>query len=302
MHSKFKFDNPFLFWIIIVIMVFLLTLANEWIVSTYTSKVYKKESSIAEQSYKAGTKNKQYIVDIDNLHNVDFELTASLYETSFKKTSFFLLDIYKIFMKDGIKATLFFIQKEVIPNSGLTLLLYVYTVILSTLFVYREKRNRKKLIYLGQKEDNLQIQLAQQQNRTYSIDTVKELENHQDILGNDLQINTFQQLLDIDPEALIIKSRKITEKIVSKLYDAFTDDDSWLSLDEKIKTLHRKKVLNDKMRHYANTTRAFGNKAVHHDSNNQSTFSKNDALLTINSLLLLIEEIKSSPLKKDHNA
>ncbi len=264
----FKLTNPFLFWFIIIIILFLVIFTNEYFMLTQKTKEVKNNSSMVEQSYQNTTPKDELIIDVDNLHRVNPKLDSSLIEPSYKK---------------------------LIPNNPTTLLFYLYTIILAFLFIYREKQHRKKLIYLERQEDILQIELAKQSNSiNVEREIEKEIEKYKDILNPELDAKTFKNQLEISPEAVIIMSRKITEKILLRIYKKHYNGET--HFNNIIITLLNKRIITHNISNLAHTIKAFGNKAVHASLDNPTVFTNKDALLVVGSLLHLVDELQVSNL------
>ncbi len=112
-----------------------------------------------------------------------------------------------------------------------------------------------------------------------------------EILTPDLHAKTFKNQLEINPEVVIIMSRKITEKVLLKVYkDHFNDE---IYFDDIIVTLHNEQIINHNMSNLAHTIKAFGNKAVHANIDNPRVFTNKDALFVVGSLLDLLEALQT---------
>jgi hypothetical protein len=124
-----------------------------------------------------------------------------------------------------------------------------------------------------------------------SINYKMKLQQYDDIINPPIDILKYDDLLNLDPESVIIKCRKVTEKIITELYNKNIGEDYHKNLNDKIAELSRKKIIPKKTVSYANTIRAFGNISAHIDVNHPVSFSKEDAKIISNALILLIESM-----------
>ncbi len=270
MTSKFKLTNPFIFWGLISILLLLTFFLNQYLSSSSSSKITKAQPSIVEQSYK----EKRIVIDPDNLHYMNFEDRQSV----IKDQESYFANLYEKFNE----------------NSTVFLLL-LYTIILSVLFVYREKQHKNKLVYVEKMEDELQIQLAKESARVDIYESMgREIEKHKSILEPELKIKGLKERLDTDAVYVIITARMVIEKIILKLYSRYFDDQA--TLNDMMMALYRKRILNPSMNNYAHTIKAFGNRAIHPNVNSSIVFETKEAVLVISSLLQFIQELDSANL------
>ncbi len=264
--TRLNLSNPYFFWgliIIFLLSVFFLTV-NLNVVDT-TVNEHKSDSSIVEQSYKDKADDKNIVVDLDNLNHMDFEK----HQPSFNNTK---------------------------SRSNITLLLLIlYTIGISILFVYREKQNRVKLLSMEKIEDTIKIKLAEKEQKTYLYEHLKDdLEKHKDIIEPELKLDKIENELAADPRYIIINARVILEKTILKLYKYYFKEEA--TLNEMLQLLHRKRILSPALNNYAHTIKAFGNKAVHPSLNTTSEYKPKDALLVLNTLLQYLQDLKSANL------
>ncbi len=270
MTSKFKLTNPFIFWGLISILLLLTFFLNQYLSSSSSSKITKAQPSIVEQSYK----EKRIVIDPDNLHYMNFEDRQSV----IKDQESYFANLYEKFNE----------------NSTVFLLL-LYTIILSVLFVYREKQHKNKLVYVEKMEDELQIQLAKESARVDIYEGMgREIEKHKSILEPELKIKGLEERLDTDAVYVIITARMVIEKIILKLYSKYFNDQA--TLNDMMMALYRKRILNPSMNNYAHTIKAFGNRAIHPNVNSSIVFETKEAVLVISSLLQFIQELDSANL------
>ena len=272
-RAKFKLTNPYIFWGLISIFFFLTLFLSQYFTSPSSSEEIKIKPSIVEQSYI----EKPIVIDPDNLHHMDFENNLS---TTKAKESFFG-DVYTKFAENSTIYLLFF-----------------YTIILSILFIYREKQHRLKILYVEKREDERRIADAEISARNNIYEGIgQELEKHKGILEPELKIDGLEQRLNTDANYTIINARVVIEKIILKLYSKHFDDEA--TLNSMMMALYKKRILNPSMNNYAHTIKAFGNKALHPNINAPIVFESKEALFIIGSLLELIKELDSANLLKD---
>ncbi len=275
MTSKFKLTNPFIFWGLISILLLLTFFLNQYFTSSLSLKETKITPSIVEQSYT----EKKIVIDPDNLHRMDFDKNGAI-----EDKGSFLGDIYK----------------KVSENSTVFLLLF-YTIILSALFVYREKQHKNKLIYMEKMEDELKIQIAKIDSSVDLYEDLgREIEKRKSILEPELKIEGLKERLNSDAVYVIITARMVTEKIILKLYSKYFDNEA--TLNDMMMALYRKRILNPSMNNYAHTIKAFGNKAIHPNINSPIVFDTKEAVFVISSLLQFIQELDSKNLLENKNA
>ena len=264
MQNKiFSLSNPYFFWLLIIFLIFIGIFSNEYFSASQKTNI-KDNASIVEQSYKNEATDGRYVIDIDNLHTNDFQYNSSVIETSYKK---------------------------LIPNNMTTISFYIYTIALSILFIYREKQNRIKLVLLEKQEDLLQIELAKQSYINIYTEVEKEIEKYNTVFNPELDSSTFKNLLDISPIAIISASRRITEKIITTMYDKHFANEKPFAM--RIIALQKSNYITHDMSNLAHTVKAFGNKASHP---NETVFTNKDALLVVSSLLHLVEKLDAENL------
>ncbi|MDX1903495.1 MAG: DUF4145 domain-containing protein [Thermonemataceae bacterium] len=124
-----------------------------------------------------------------------------------------------------------------------------------------------------------------------SIDTktkIKELESY---LVPTINGETFIRLLEIDPDALITKTRKIAEHTIKKIaQEKLSNFNSRWTLADLIKRLYDENVIDNKIRSYVDTIRLFGNMAAHTDIEEPVIFNIEDAVVVSNALILFLSE------------
>lgn len=101
------------------------------------------------------------------------------------------------------------------------------------------------------------------------------------------------QLLDIDPDAVVAKVRRIGEHIAKLIVRRSTEnpDPDW-SFAAVTRKLYDQRIISAKAKGYIDTIRVLGNIASHASDFGQVKFSREDALVVLQALLLFIQEAK----------
>ncbi len=272
-NAKYKFTNPYFFWGLILVLLFITFFLNQYFTHSPAEAV-KTQSSIVEQSHKDGAHDETIVVDVDNLSHMDFEKHQP---KAPKDKSFFTN------LKDNIY-----------KNSTLLLLL-LYTTAISILFIYREKQNSIKLLNMEKIEDALRIEIAEEEGKTYLFELIKDdLAKHKDTIEPELKLDRIEEGLVADPRYIIINARVILEKTILRLYKHYFNEEA--TLNEMMQSLYRKRVLNPALNNYAHTIKAFGNKAVHPTLDTTTAYQPKDALLVLGTLSQYLQDLKSADL------
>ena len=125
----------------------------------------------------------------------------------------------------------------------------------------------------------------------HNIDTKKLIEKHYTHFKDIIDHDSFLKLIEIDPEGVIAKVRKISEDLTKKIArDKLENFNSRWSFSDLIKKLFAQKIINNKIRSYLETIRLFGNMAAHSDIEDPTDFSNEDSIVISNALLMFIEE------------
>jgi len=99
------------------------------------------------------------------------------------------------------------------------------------------------------------------------------------------------KLIEIDPEGVIAKTRKISEHLTKKIaQDKLERFNPRWRFSDLIKKLFDQKIINNKIRSYLEIIRHFGNIAAHSDIEDPINFSTEDSIVISNALLMFIEE------------
>jgi len=260
--TKLNLSNPYLFWGIIILLLMAIFFLNNSLKETHSNTKEKNESSIVERSYKDSSS--PIVVDVENLKHMDFEKHQPTHsaETSYNTT---------------------------------LLLLLLYTVAISILFVYREKQNRVKLFNIEKIDDAIKIKQAEKESESPLYEYIKDdLIRHKDIIEPELKLEKIEEELADNPRYVIVNSRIILEKTILKIY--FKNFNETKTLNEMLFILKNKKILSLSLNNYAHTIKAFGNKACHPTVDPSLYQKPKDALLVLNTLLQYLHELKSANL------
>ena len=102
----------------------------------------------------------------------------------------------------------------------------------------------------------------------------------------------YDQFLELDPESVIFKCRKVAEKLVITIYNENVQVDKKLTLHKRVEQLSKNKIFDSKIVSYINSIKAFGNISAHPNVENPIEFSREDAVMVSNTLIRLIEELE----------
>jgi hypothetical protein len=158
-------------------------------------------------------------------------------------------------------------------------------------FKYKE-RNFIKRIFINCQTNFIEINNALKENATTPNLEVL-IKKYKSLQGQLKNINDFEKLImlvDIDASSTITKSRTILEKIINKIFMKNVGDPSNYTLDQKIKKLKDKGIIDNKSVGWINTVRILGNIVIH-PGDDIIHASKDDALLIVNILLNIVKEI-----------
>jgi hypothetical protein len=202
-----------------------------------------------------------YILDLNNLNNAK--------------------NIEDIQVKD-----LSFISKaKQISTANIWLILY--TLIISVLFIIREKQNRVKDMINEKLEDKLQI-IKAQQNNYLEPDLIDGLDKFSNILMPDIDTQKLEHKINSEAKYILIATRVVLERLLQEIDGVRSSDE--ITLNSLIFQLHKAKRIINSMLNYAHIIKAFGNKAVHPNINKPVTFTKQDVLMVLSVLLLFLKE------------
>ncbi len=124
-------------------------------------------------------------------------------------------------------------------------------------------------------------------------DIATKIQDHDKIINPPLNTLKYDQFLELDPESVIFKCRKVAEKLVIQIYNKNIHDDNRIPLYKRIEKLSKEKLIDSKIVSYINSIKAFGNLSAHPNVENPIEFTREDAVMVSNTLILLIEELEN---------
>lgn len=151
-----------------------------------------------------------------------------------------------------------------------------------------------RLIYLPSSQinvlDNLQNLLRS--SKPTQIDLSKALPQYEAYFQAVASPTVILQLLDIDPDAVVAKIRRIGEyisKLIAQKYiNNFNETWKFAMITSE---LYKQRVIKAKAKGYIDTIRVFGNLASHANISGSTTFSHEDALVVCHALVLFLKEV-----------
>ena len=229
--------------------------------------------------------------------NVNFN-KWNLYHPIVNSMTFSILDIFdKINDNETTILKLKqFITKTVIPRSQPT----IGFAILIYFVLFLSKKRTYKLKELQEKEDS-KIKKEFQEDLKNNIE-IKNTSIIQDkitkydaILNPPINTLKFENLFD-DLDTIGTKFRKVTEKIIFKVYEEQIGKRPLrMSLSTAVYQLHEKGILSDTAKNYISIVRVYGNISSHYSD---STICREEAIAIASSLLNVIDEVYEKNLLK----
>ena len=178
------------------------------------------------------------------------------------------------------------------------IILFIYTIIISLLFMYREKENRKRILYLDKIEDRLRIEQEIKKKQNYIYESIENsLLKYQDILEPEFSLKELNRQVEANRNYVLINSRVVLEKIILHIYKAYFTEDT--TLNNMMKELFKKRIFTPSLNSYAHTIKAFGNKALHPSIEKSISFEVNEAMLVLSSLNEFLKELNEKKLLKN---
>lgn len=117
------------------------------------------------------------------------------------------------------------------------------------------------------------------------------LDEFQEFFKPPFNSKKFNELLETDPETLIIKIRKIAESLVKRIsQDKIKQNISNFTFSSLIFELHKNKIIDDKMSGFINTVRILGNMAAHSNSDGNTLFNEKDAFSVANAFISFVSD------------
>jgi hypothetical protein len=117
------------------------------------------------------------------------------------------------------------------------------------------------------------------------------LDDFQDFFKPPFNSKKFKDLLETDPETLVIKIRKIAESLVKRISrNKIKNYSPNSSFSSSIFELHKYKIIDNKMNGFINTVRIFGNMAAHSNPDGNTNFNEKDAFSIANAFISFVSD------------
>ncbi|WP_108063050.1 DUF4145 domain-containing protein [Poseidonibacter lekithochrous] len=247
----------------------------------------------------------KYLNKIENTNlnlSITKETTPSILKATFRGITF---SFYEIFIKTNnigmTKTFIWYINEKIYMRSQNVIVFFILTFLVIYLLRKRQVQLKNKYIAQNLKIINLSKNIEQQETElselmkmlnSKDIDFLNSIDKYKNLMSPPFDALKYEELLDLDPETIIYKSRKVLEKILAQIYEQEFNTEFHPNLAKMIEELRKKKILSQKTYNYAITIKAFGNIAAHPDYENLCEFTKNDGRVISNALILFIDEIK----------
>jgi hypothetical protein len=295
-HSQIL-DSIIKFWILLSIDI-------------YNDIFQKRKSSVDGKIY---IKNKESVNDgiiVIKNQDTDIERKCLLIEDKNNKSKEINLSPYEeILVKDGsiilkdqlisqgsIHTAIYNIQNIYWYRSRITIGFAIFTY----LILWISRKRTYKLEELQEKED-LKIKETFQEDLKNNIEIKNttiiqdKITKYDAILNPPINTLKFENLFD-DLDTIGTKFRKVTEKIIFKVYEEQIGKRPLrMSLSTAVYELHEKGILSDTAKNYISIVRVYGNISSHYSD---STICREEAIAIASSLLNVIDEIYEKNLLK----
>lgn len=217
-------------------------------------------------------------------------------DSIFRSMTFSIKDIMNITYNDGLKKALesfdisYFYRSR--PVIGFAIFAY--------LILWLSRKRTYKLEELQEKEDSKIKEIFQEDlKNNIEIKNTNIIQNkftqYDAILNPPINTLNFENLFD-DLDTIGTKFRKVTEKIIFKVYEEQIGKKPLkMSLSNAVYELHEKGILSDTARNYISIVRVYGNISSHYSD---STICREEAIAIASSLLNVIDEIYEKNLLK----
>lgn len=154
-------------------------------------------------------------------------------------------------------------------------------------------RNEQKLFLLKSQIEVIEsLPQLLKSSRPTSVDLSSALPKYEAKLQPLTTASNLIDLLNIDPDAVVAKVRRIGEHLCKSIGQRHLPSYNrrW-TFAETTKQLFDAKILNSKAKGYIDTIRAFGNMASHADETSTISFDREDALSVCYALVLFLKEV-----------
>ena len=221
-------------------------------------------------------------------YNVVFNDYLYLYSV-FRSMTFSITDILSITYEEGLKEALKVFNASFWYRSRPVI---VFSIVVYFILWISRKRTYK-LEELQEKED-LKIKETFQEDLKNNIEIKNtsiiqnKITKYDAILNPPINTLKFENLFD-DLDTIGTKFRKVTEKIIFKVYEEQIGRRPLrMSLSTAVYELHEKGILSDTAKNYISIVRVYGNISSHYSD---STICREEAIAIASSLLNVIDEI-----------
>jgi len=254
----YKLSNPFIFWAIVLFMLVAILFSQQ----THNDDYNNKQQHIKEMSYNTiSDKNDRYILDLNKINDA----------TNIKDIE--------------VKDMSFITKVSQISISNIWLILY--TLVLSILFLIRERDNKVKTLINEKLQDRLRIEDIKKKSHI-EPDLINGLKLFSNILKPDIDVEKLEQKINTESKYILIAIRVVLERLLQEIDNQRTSDE--ITLNSLIYQLHKSKKITNSMLNYAHIIKAFGNKAVHPNIKKPVNFTKQEVLMVLSVLLLFLKE------------
>jgi hypothetical protein len=256
--TKINISNPFVYWSIVFLTIFIF-------VSVYQNikepELVKTDSQIFEkQSYDNNRK-----LDIYEFPDINVNLES--------ENNNLFLDIFKK------------------NNNLLIIFLLIYSIALSMLFTFRERSRISKEML----DEKLKIEKERMQSKINIFEDIEvELKKYEKILSPEMKLENLDKRIDTDTNYVLFNARVVLEKILLNICKVNEIEEE--PLNKMIYLLFKKEILTHQTKSYAHTIKAFGNRVAHPSIKQPIIFTSKDALLVLSTLVALLEIFKTQNL------
>ncbi len=196
------------------------------------------------------------------------------------------IEIYLNRIEKGEEKTISYLLKSLKPG--------FYKNYLSITILYKFKENHfKKTFDLSSNTNFIMVKNAIKENESNS-DKESILVKFRQLKNKINNMNNFDKLIkliDIDPSSTISKSRVILESLINRLFEKYINNNKDKKLAKKIKDLKDNHIIGNKIYAWVNTVRILANIIIHPDKDEIIEANEEDALVIVNILLNIIEEL-----------
>lgn len=230
----------------------------------------------------------------------------SILITTIKSMTFSIYDFFLLYSEKGLTGGVkTYIDEKLYLRSQAPVAFFIFIVIYTWLIknqqlIIKSKLNYKEeeIVLLSQglkkaKIETEELAATLKEIKLQHFDMKDKIEKYQNIMNPPFDANTYNALLNLDPQSVIVKCRTALEILVKRIFNIYFPRDTG-TLDDMLKRLNANGIINKKILNYANTVKAFGNTSVHPDIKNPIKFDREDAIIISNALILFVEEINKN--------